>query len=89
MILEANRRISISVGCFSFMLIGIPLGIKSHRKESSIGMLMSLLIVMIYYSFIVLAKALSNYPDLQPNLVLWLPLIVAQGLGLWLMKRSS
>jgi len=52
-------------------------------------MLMSLLIVMIYYSFIVLAKALSNYPDLQPNLVLWLPLIVAQGLGLWLMKRSS
>lgn len=89
LIVEANRRISTAVGCFSFMLIGIPLGVKSHRKETSIGMVMSLVIVFTYYLFIVLAKALTNYPALHPNLILWFPLIFAQFLGLWLIKRSS
>jgi lipopolysaccharide export system permease protein len=89
LIVEANQRISIAVGCFSFMLIGIPLGVKSHRKETSVGMVLSLGIVFAYYTFIVLAKALADYPGLHPNLILWLPLIAAQFLGIWLIKRSS
>lgn len=89
LILEANRRVSLAVACFTFMLIGIPLGVKSHRKETSIGMVMSLGIVFFYYIFIVIAKALAEYPDLHPNLVLWLPLIAMQGLGFWLIRRSS
>ncbi|MFA6172392.1 MAG: LptF/LptG family permease [Kiritimatiellales bacterium] len=89
LVVEANQRISVAIGCFSFMLIGIPLGVKSHRKETSIGMVVSLVIVFAYYLFIVFAKALADYPWLHPNLILWIPLIVAQFLGLWLMKRSS
>ncbi|MFA7256512.1 MAG: LptF/LptG family permease [Kiritimatiellales bacterium] len=89
LIVEANQRISVAVGCFSFMLIGIPLGVKSHRKETSIGMILSLAIVFAYYLFIVIAKALADHPALHPNLILWIPLIVAQGFGLWMIKRSS
>jgi len=89
LVVEANQRISIAVGCFSFMLIGIPLGVKSHRKETSMGMIMSLVIVFAYYLFIVFAKALADYPWLHPNLILWIPLIVAQVIGAWLIKRSS
>jgi lipopolysaccharide export system permease protein len=89
LIIEANRRVSLAVACFTFMLIGIPLGVKSHRKETSIGMVMSLGIVFFYYIFIVIAKALAEYPDLHPNLILWLPLITMQVLGFWLIRRSS
>jgi lipopolysaccharide export system permease protein len=89
LVVEANQRVSIAIGCFSFMLIGIPLGVKSHRKETSIGMVISLGIVFAYYSFIVLAKSLADYPWLHPNLILWLPMLLAQFLGLWLIKRSS
>jgi lipopolysaccharide export system permease protein len=89
LIVEANRRVSIAVGCFSFMLIGIPLGVKSHRKETSIGMVLSLVIVFAYYLFIVIAKALASHPELHPNLILWFPLIFAQFLGFWLIKRAS
>lgn len=89
LIVEANQRISVAVGCFSFMLIGIPLGVKSHRKETSIGMVLSLAIVFAYYLFIVVAKSLANHPALHPNLILWVPLIVAQLFGLWMIKRSS
>ncbi len=89
LVVEANQRISIAVGCFSFMLIGIPLGVKSHRKETSVGMITSLVIVFAYYTFIVIAKALAAYPWLHPNLILWIPLIIAQFIGLWLIRRSS
>lgn len=89
LIVEANQRISIAVGCFSFMLLGIPLGVKSHRKETSTGMLLSLVIVFAYYIFIVAAKALADYPELHPNLILWIPLIIAQISGLWLIRRAS
>jgi lipopolysaccharide export system permease protein len=89
LIVEANQRVSIAIGCFSFMLIGIPLGVKSHRKETSIGMILSLAVVFAYYFFIVIAKSLADYPWLHPNLILWIPLIVAQFSGLWLIRRSS
>jgi lipopolysaccharide export system permease protein len=89
LVIEANRRISTAVACFTFMLIGIPLGVKSHRKETSIGMVMSLGIVFAYYIFIVLAKALADYPWLHPNLILWVPLVATQILGFTLIRRSS
>ena len=89
LIVEANQRISLAVGCFTFMLIGIPLGVKSHRRETSIGMVISLAIVFAYYIFIVIAESLVNYPELRPNLILWLPLIFAQLSGFWLIKRSN
>jgi len=89
LVVEANQRVSIAIGCFSFMLIGIPLGVKSHRKETATGMILSLVIVFAYYLFTVIAKSLAEHPALHPNLILWIPLIVAQVLGLWLIRRSS
>lgn len=89
LIVEANQRISIALGCFSFMLIGIPLGVKSHRKETSAGLILSMVIVVAYYLCIVVAKSLANHPEFHPNLILWFPLLTAQIYGLWLIKRSS
>jgi lipopolysaccharide export system permease protein len=89
MVIEANRRVALAVACFTFMLIGIPLGVKSHRKETSIGMVMSLGIVFVYYIFIILAESLAQYPGLHPNLILWLPLVATQILGLLLIRRSN
>lgn len=87
--IEANRRVAVAIGCFTFMLVGIPLGVKSHRKETSIGMAMSLAIVFAYYIFIVIAESLADYPGVHPNLILWLPMVGMQLLGVWLIRRSS
>lgn len=88
-LVEANRRISLAAACFTFMLLGIPLGVKSHRKESSAGMVLSLGIVFVYYIFIVVANALSAHPRLHPNLFLWIPLIAAQIAGFHLIRRAG
>lgn len=87
--IEANKRLSTAIGCFTFMLIGIPLGVKSHRKETSVGMVISLIIVFIFYLFIIIAETLTGRPEFYPNLILWLPMIGMQFLGLYLMRRSG
>ena len=39
---EMNKRYSFSLASFAFALIGVPLAITAHRKETSVGMLLSL-----------------------------------------------
>ncbi|MBT8046762.1 MAG: LptF/LptG family permease, partial [Pontiella sp.] len=72
-----------------FVLIAIPLGIRSHRKESSIGMLMSLAIVFVYYLFIVIADSLDTSPQLMPWLIPWVGIVCAQIAGLIMIRRAN
>jgi len=86
---EINKRICLALACFTFVLIGIPLGIKSHRKESSAGMVLSLALVFIFYAFTVLAEALCNYPQWHPQYIIWIPIISGQIAGLILLHRTN
>ena len=43
-------------------LHGIPLGIKAQRRESSVGVLISMLLVLAFYLFILVAESLSKRP---------------------------
>jgi lipopolysaccharide export system permease protein len=86
---EMNKRLALSAACFVFVLLGIPLGIRTHRKESSIGIGISLLVVLVFYMFIVIAETLCRHPEFHPELVVWLPVGLAIGLGLGLMTRAN
>jgi lipopolysaccharide export system permease protein len=89
LMVELNKRLALSAGCFVFVLLGIPLGIRAHRKESSIGIGISLLVVLVFYMFIVIAETLCRLPQFHPELVVWLPVGLAIGLGLGLMSRAN
>jgi len=84
---ELGRRLTLALSCITFALLGIPLGISSHRKESSAGIALSLAIVMVFYFFIVLGKALGDRPELHPELILWIPVIGGLLIGLVLLHR--
>ena len=88
-LMEAHQRVAAAVACVAFVLIGIPLGIKTSRRETSIGIAISLGLAVAYYFAIVLANALRNKPHLFPELVLWLPNLLFEVLGLWLLWRLS
>lgn len=88
-LVEIHQRLCLSISPLMFVLIAIPLGITSHRKESSMGMVMSLLIMFVYYLFIILSDTFDKYPDMRPWLIPWVPILVGQVGGLLLMRRAN
>jgi lipopolysaccharide export system permease protein len=88
-LLDAHQRAAGAVACVAFALIGIPLGIKTSRRETTIGMAVAIGLASAYYVMLVVAHTLKSKPYLYPEAVLWMPNLVFQGLGLWLLWRVS
>lgn len=87
LLVELNKRFSISLATLAFALIAIPLGITAHRKETSIGFALSLVVAFGYFFFIIIADTFRGNPHAYPVLLIWLPNIIFTSLGILLFRR--
>ena len=86
---EINKRFSFPFACVVFALVGVPLGITAHRRETSFGFAASLVVGVFYFLFIIIADTLRSSPKLHPELLVWFPNLLFIVIGLWMFRRLS
>jgi lipopolysaccharide export system permease protein len=83
--LAIQDKINWALAIFSFTLVGVPLGIRVSRKETSANLAIAVLLALAYYLFVVIVGWLS--PSYRPDILLWVPNLVLLSLGTWLLGR--
>jgi lipopolysaccharide export system permease protein len=86
---EFQARISFALACLTFVIVGMPLAIQTQRRETSIGVLLTIGIVMVYWLLVTLGKALKTHTGLYPELITWTPNLIFQAVGFWLFYRAN
>lgn len=87
--LVLHDKFNLALAAFSFALIGLPLGIKVSRRETSANLGVALLLVLGFYALTVMVKWLDRHPEYRPDLLLWLPNALFIALGVRLFRRME
>lgn len=85
--LQKNFAMAFSV--FSLSVFGVPLAIRLGRKESYANLGIALVIAMTYYFLMIMVSWMEGNPALRPDLLIWLPNIIFQSVGFWMLYRAS
>ncbi len=86
---EINRRFAFSCTPLCFILIGIPLGIRSHRRESTIGIGIALAVAFTFYLCQVAAEAAVRFPFFPAYILVWIPVAICFGIACWLIPKNQ
>ena len=86
---ELNQRIAFALSPIAFLLLGLPLAIRTSRRETSVGLFLSVILAGVFFLSIILCESLSSFPKLYPQYLLWLPNILFQIGGAIMTYRIS
>jgi lipopolysaccharide export system permease protein len=82
-----QEKFTMAFAVFSFALVGVPLGIKVSRRETSANLGLALALALSYYFLTIAVGWLQRHPEYRPDLLMWLPNVIFVGVGLWLFWR--
>jgi len=82
-----HEKASMAFSVLSFALFAIPLGIQVSRKETSANLGLALALAIGYYFATIVAGWFDKYPEFRPDLLMWLPNLAFQILGVWMFRK--
>jgi len=87
--MHIQKNFALAFSVFSLAVFGIPLAIQVGRKETYANLGIALVIAMSYYFLLIMVSWLEGKPALRPDLLIWLPNLIFQAVGFWMIYRAS
>lgn len=87
--MHMQKSFAMAFSVFSLAIFGVPLAIQVGRKESYANLAIALIIAMSYYFLIIAVSWLEGARGLRPDLLIWLPNIIFQAVGFYLIQRAN
>ncbi len=84
-----NQRLALGLSPIAFFLLGLPLAIRTSRRETSVGLFISVILAGVYFFTIIGCGSLYSKPEIRPQLILWLPCILYQIFGVFFLYRVT
>lgn len=78
---ELSKRFVFAMASLCFVLVGVPLGIRAQRRESTVGMAVSLAIALGYYLVMMLMLSMQKSYAIHPEYLIWLPVLTCFALA--------
>jgi lipopolysaccharide export system permease protein len=82
-----QEKFNTAFAVLTFALIGVPLGAKMSRRETSANLGIAVLLTLGYYFLTVAIGWLDQHPQYRPDLLLWVPNLVLALVGVELFRR--
>ena len=86
---EFHGRFALPFACLVFTLAGLPLGVSTTRGSKSMGLVLSLILMLVYYLTFVGGTRIAGNAQFSPFLGAWLPNLAFAVLGIVLIARSN
>jgi lipopolysaccharide export system permease protein len=78
---ELNQRVAMALAPIAFFLLGMPLAIRTSRRETAIGLFLSVILAGVYFGVVLTSDALTARPELHPEYLVWIPPVLYQVFG--------
>ncbi len=87
--MHVQKNFAMAFSVFSLAVFGVPLAIQVGRKETYANLGIALVIAMSYYFLIIMVTWMEEQPALRPDLLIWLPNLIFQAVGFWMIRKAS
>ena len=85
---EFQKRLVFAFASICFVLVGVPLGIRAQRRESSIGIAIALVTALGYSLVVIRMTSLEKNYAVRPDLLIWLPVVLCAALASYLIPKN-
>jgi len=87
--LAIQENLARSFAVISLCLIAFPLGIKISRSETYANLAIAIALALVYYVIFIMFTWLEKTPQLRPDIMVWLPNILFQSIGIGALYRAN
>lgn len=82
LMVEIQLRAALALAPFSLILLAIPLSVKHTRRDNTKSLFLCIVTPMLYFALISFVQSQEENTALHPEILVWVPNLLCQGLGL-------